>query len=250
MDRLQTLYEEKVVLKAIFKEAIKRNLISQNPWDDVVVRKPKREEILEKHKPLTEPECKALIAMAAAIDQKKNQPPALADIITFAVNTGLREDEICKLEWTDVNFKDRLIHVRKKTVVESRMKSDGQAETFQYEWKPKATQGDVPMNETVKAILQRLHNVKKSNFIFAQPDGGSCRLRLLRLTQQAAKLAGIKRIRFHDLRHTYGTLLREKGVPLETIMVLMRHADMRETLLYAKPSNHAAQEAVKRLEVA
>jgi len=70
------------------------------------------------------------------------------------------------------------------------------------------------------------------------------------LTQRAAKQAGVKRIRFHDLRHTYSTLLRDRGVPLELIMQLMRHADMRETLLYAKPSNHAAQEAVKRLEVA
>jgi integrase len=174
----------------------------------------------------------------------------LADIITFAVNTGCREDEICKLEWSDVNFKEQLIHIRTKKVIENRRKADGQVETIKYEWKPKATQGVVPMNETVRALLQRLHSVRKSNFVFAQDDGGSCRLRLLRLTQRAAKQAGVKRIRFHDLRHTYGTLLRDSGVPLDVIMQLMRHADMHETLLYAKPSNQAAHEAVKRLEVA
>jgi integrase len=106
------------------------------------------------------------------------------------------------------------------------------------------------MNDTVKALLKRLHGVKKSNFVFAHDDGGSCRLRLLKLTQRAAKLAGIKRIRFHDLRHTYGTLLREKGVPLEVIMQLMRHADIRETMLYAKPDHKAAQNAVRLLDVA
>jgi len=176
--------------------------------------------------------------------------PALADIITFAVNTGCREDEICKLEWSDVNFKEQVIHVRKKKVIEKRQKAGGQVETIKYDRKPKAAQGDVPMNEMVRALLQRLLSVKKSNFVFTQDDGGNCRLRLLRLTQKAAELAGIKRIRFHDLRHTYGTLRRDSGVSLDVIMQLMRHADMRETLLYAKPSNHAAQEAVKRLDVA
>jgi integrase len=171
-------------------------------------------------------------------------------IAAMMVNTGCREDEICKLEWSDVSFKEGLVHIRKKKVVENRRKADGQVETREYEWKPKASQGDVPMNKTVKALLQRLHSARTSNFVFAQDDGGSCRVRLLRLTQRAAKQAGIKRIRFHDLRHTYGTLLREKGVPLETIMQLMRHADIEETMLYAKPSNQAAHEAAKRLEVA
>ena len=246
----KTVYEERIVLKSVFKEAIRRKLIIQNPWEDVVVVPPKREEIRAKHNPLTEAECKALIAAATAEDQKRHRVPALADIIVYAINTGCREDEVCKVEWTDINFKERLIHVRAKKVVETRHKPDGTVETLEYEWKPKATQGDVPINNAVKAVLERLYNERKSNFVFAQPDGGSCRTRLLRLTQQAARDAGIKRIRFHDLRHTYGTLLREKGVSLEVIMQLMRHADMKETLLYAKPSTQAAHDAIKKLNVA
>ncbi len=40
------------------------------------------------------------------------------------------------------------------------------------------------------------------------------------------------------------------GQTLETIMQLMRHAGIEETMLYAKPSNQAAHEAAKRLKVA
>ena len=41
----KTVYEERIVLKAVFKEAIRRKLITQNPWEDVVVVPPKREEM-------------------------------------------------------------------------------------------------------------------------------------------------------------------------------------------------------------
>ena len=44
----KTLYEEKIVLKAIFKEAIKSSLITRNPWDEVAVNPPKKDEALAK----------------------------------------------------------------------------------------------------------------------------------------------------------------------------------------------------------
>lgn len=246
----KTVHEEKSVLKAVFKEARQRGFVLVNPWEDVVTEKPTKDEILEKHHPLTREECSRLIAAAVTLDQRKKQTPSLADIITFAVNTGCREDEICKLEWSDIDLKERLIRVRRKKVTETRQKRGACVETREYVWKPKASQGDIPMNETVKSLLGRLHLSRHSNFVFAQGDGGSCRLRLLRLTQRAAALAGIKgRLRFHDLRHTFGTLLRERDVALENIKVLMRHADLKETQLYAKPNPQAAHNAVKLLEI-
>lgn len=50
----KTVYEERVVLKALFKEAVKRRLISTNPWDDVEVEPPTRHEKTAKHHPLTD----------------------------------------------------------------------------------------------------------------------------------------------------------------------------------------------------
>lgn len=45
--------------------------------------------------------------------------------------------------------------------------------------------------------------------------------------------AGVRRIRFHDLRHTYGTLMAASGVPMRTLQELMGHRNLETTLIYA-----------------
>ena len=53
---------------------------------------------------------------------------------------------------------------------------------------------------------------------------------------KACELADVPKFRFHDLRHTFGTRLAEKGVPIHLIAELMGHADIRRTMKYV----HAA----------
>jgi integrase len=54
------------------------------------------------------------------------------------------------------------------------------------------------------------------------------------MVKEAQKRAGIPgNLRLHDLRHTFAVRLRQRGTPLEVIMGLMRHSDIRETLIYA-----------------
>jgi integrase len=57
------------------------------------------------------------------------------------------------------------------------------------------------------------------------------------------------RLRIHDLRHTLGRRLRKDlGVPLETIMGILRHADIRETLVYAPYSIEEGRAAMSKLD--
>ena len=76
------------------------------------------------------------------------------------------------------------------------------------------------------------------------------RLDILSRLKKAQKLAGIKgRLRIHDLRHTLGfRLRRDKGVALETIMGILRHADIRETLIYAPYSLDEGRAAMAKLD--
>lgn len=106
--------------------------------------------------------------------------------------------------------------------------------TRRFRWLPKATQGDVPLCQAARDILTRLHAARRSNFVFAHRDGGSCRLQLWEMVKECQKRAGIPgNLRLHDLRHTFAVRLRQRGTPLEVIMGLMRHSDIRETLIYA-----------------
>jgi len=50
--------------------------------------------------------------------------------------------------------------------------------------------------------------------------------------RQAHRRAGIKRVRIHELRHTFGTVCAAKGIPRTTIKEWMGHADLSTTEIY------------------
>jgi len=107
----------------------------------------------------------------------------------------------------------------------------------------------VPMCKGVHDLLTRLKAEATSNFVFAHHDGGSSRMHWLSLLKEAQRLAKIPgNLRIHDLRHTCAFRLRQRGVPLETIMGILRHADIRETLVYAPYAVEEGMKAIMRLD--
>lgn len=56
---------------------------------------------------------------------------------------------------------------------------------------------------------------------------------LVRRFKRALDAAGVREIRFHDLRHTFGTRMAAAGVPLRTLQEWLWHRDFATTLLYA-----------------
>lgn len=303
----KTLYFERGVLFQLFREAVKRDIIKKNPFDDVRPKKPTINEVVAAHHPLTLDEEEALLSAAKKFDGARldKDNPKFHDIVLFLVKTGLRLDEMRCLEWTDITFEDRLIRIREKRVVETRcvriaeevvaaltkqlankspddllfenkddiaafgirlkirdkdellaMKvSDVDLEnrkivsTRNYTWKPKGTNGVVPMCGAVRTLLQTMTQTRTSNFVFAHGDGGSCRLDLLDMLKTTQKIAGITgRLRVHDLRHTLAFRLRRAGVHLESIMGVMRHADIKETLIYAPYSIDEGRTAMDVLD--
>ena len=74
----------------------------------------------------------------------------LADLVRFAVNTGMREREIMDLAWQRVNIKERCLHVTDTKNHEGRF---------------------VPVNDTVAAILRR-RRPAGSAYVFSKCNGG------------------------------------------------------------------------------
>ena len=62
--------------------------------------------------------------------------------------------------------------------------------------------------------------------------------------KQALKRAGLRETRFHDLRHTYGTLMAAAGTPLRTLQGWMGHRDYKTTEIYANFAPDPTQAAV------
>ena len=65
---------------------------------------------------------------------------------------------------------------------------------------------------------------------------------LLKRFKAALKRAGVREVRFHDLRHTFGTRMAAAGVPMRMLQEWMGHRDFKTTLIYADYSP-AANEA-------
>ena len=97
----------------------------------------------------------------------------------------------------------------------------------------------VPLADRVAGELER--HFQRSAFqadedlVFCHPETGGPldRSRLLKRFKATARRAGIREVRFHDLRHTFSTRLAAAGVALRTLQEWMGHRDFKTTLIYA-----------------
>jgi integrase len=73
------------------------------------------------------------------------------------------------------------------------------------------------------------------DLVFAHPETGRPldRSKLIRRFKAATRRAQVRKITFHELRHTFGTRTAAAGVPLRTIQHWLGHADAKTTQIYA-----------------
>jgi integrase len=149
-------------------------------------------------------------------------------MILTAAMSGLRMGELIALRWQDVDWQAQRIRVRRNYV-------RGQFGT------PKSRRGSrsVPLADRLGGELDRHHRQSAyqadQDLVFGNPHAGTPLdgAALLRAFQRALKPAGVRHVRFHDLRHTFGTRMAAAGVPMRTLQEWMGHRDLRTTLIYA-----------------
>jgi integrase len=106
---------------------------------------------------------------------------------------------------------------------------------------PKSRRGSrsVPLADRLGGELDRHYRQTAyqadHDLVFANPHTGNPidGAALLRAFQRALARAGVRRVRFHDLRHTFGTRMAAAGVPMRSLQEWMGHRDLRTTLIYA-----------------
>jgi integrase len=67
-------------------------------------------------------------------------------------------------------------------------------------------------------------------------------------TEERKRIAMFKRLRFHDLRHSFISLMAERGVPLQVCMAMVGHLSAKMVRYYTHISNRAARQAVELLD--
>jgi integrase len=147
-----------------------------------------------------------------------------AAIILTAAFTGLRRGELIALHWRDVDFAGSVIRVRASY-------HEGVLST------PKSGKvRSVPMAPDVASALAKLGDrgdqVADDDLVFVGEGGGYVDGSALRRRYDAAiKRAGLRRLRFHDLRHTFGTRMIAKA-DIRRVQEWMGHADIQTTMKY------------------
>ena len=156
--------------------------------------------------------------------------PVLRVVVLAAAMTGLRQGELLGLRWRDVDWSVQRIRVR-NTFVRGEHSAEGKSDL--------STRRSVPMTDRLAGELDRWSRRSvysgDDELVFAHPHSGNPldRSKVTRRFQDACRDAGVRPIRFHDLRHTFATRLAASGQPMRTIQEFLGHADSKTTQIYA-----------------
>jgi integrase len=149
--------------------------------------------------------------------------------------TGMRKGELAHLEWEDVDFENRLLHVRAKK-----------------DWTPKGNEErTIPLTEGAIQALQELwkrNERRKPKSSYVQP-GRKGPLKDIRTGLDAAcDRAGIPRVPAHGLRHTFGSQLAMAGANPFAIQKAMGHKYIKTTMIYVDVAKPHIREQVEKLD--
>jgi integrase len=157
----------------------------------------------------------------------------LREMLLATLRTGMRQGELKGLQWEAINWDNRTLVVR-------------------YSWNdelkclesPKSNRERIiPLNAEVYEFLSK--RKQSSGFVFLDADGAPFSEK--RLNPRLAALcekAGLRRITWHVLRHTFATHLSSSGIALNTVQMLLGHATITTTMRYAHVPPSALREAV------
>ena len=155
-----------------------------------------------------------------------------------AAMTGMRQGELFALRWRDVDWSARRIRVRRNYV-------RGEFGTP----KSRRSARSLPLASRVATELELLFlgsaYKRDDDLGFAHPETGRPidRSKLLKRFKAALRRGDVRAVRFHELRHTFGTRMAAQGMPMRVLQELMGHRDFKTTLIYADyaPSEREAE---------
>lgn len=175
-------------------------------------------------------------------------------LYAVALSLGLRRGEALGLRWSDVDFDAGVLHVRQALHRVNGRLVFGPVKTDDSE---RAVAIPRPCTRVLREHRVRQDRERRSagdrwqesGLVFTTGLGTAIEPR--NVNRHFAKLcdeAGVRRIRFHDLRHSCATLLYEQGVPLENIQDVLGHSSPTVTkMIYIEVTKRVQRDAVDRL---
>lgn len=197
-------------LKTFLNFSIRRKYLSENPL----------KEMSKYPMDQKEPRYLSRDEVNLLLREAKSSPIYLT--IAIAIYTGMRQGEILRMDWKDIDFKENVIKVPITKTKKFRI---------------------IPLHSSLRAILEPSRHA--GGLIF----DGSLRTLEWEFTKIKRGMKNVDHFRFHDLRHTFASLMVRAGVDILTVSKLLGHASITTTQIYAHLYQDHAQDSIKKLQI-
>jgi len=232
---ISTIKKILVTLGQIMGYAVRHKYIAYNPIRDAERPKGQGNTKKQKIRVLTPDEVNELLEAESELKYKT--------LFQIAIFSGARQGELLGLKWSDVDWFNNQIHIQR---------------TFNnqawYDVKTKTSNRKIDLGPATMTGLKKWKlacPISKLNLVFPNKAGNPINHNNLvnRHFNPALTTAELPKIRFHDLRHTYASLLIEQGENIKYIQSQLGHSSPTVTMnVYAHLMKPVNQEAACRLE--
>jgi integrase len=232
---IKTLRTLLMTVGQIMSYAVRHRYISYNPVRDI--ERPKSRGKVKKQmiRVLTPTEINDLFQAEESLKYRT--------LFMLAIFSGARQGELLGLKWSDVDWTNNQIHVQR---------------TFNhmtwYDTKTETSNRRIDLGPLMMIALKKWKlacPISELDLIFPNESGNPINKDNMcyRYFNPALKKAGLKNLRFHDLRHTYASLLIEQGENIKYIQTQLGHSNPTMTLnVYAHLMRPYNPESAQRLE--
>ncbi len=223
----RTIKLHSVVLNLVFEYAVRNKLIKDNPCTYAVIpQTAKRSK--KKVDFYTAEQCHKLL------NTVKGEP--LYDMVYITFMYGLRRSELMGLKWSAVDFDNATIDICHTVVVNSSIIEKDKTKT-------ESSCRTYPLLDDVRAILLKRKSEQEeykklfgdcyinTDYIFTREDGSKYYPSYpTQALSKVLKKSELKRIRWHDLRHSCACMLLEKGWSMKDISEWLGHSQISITM--------------------
>ncbi len=160
--------------------------------------------------------------------------------VLLCLSTGMRIGEVCGLQWEDIDMEKSCLSVR-KTVGRSYDIDTGKTEVYIGPPKSKSSRRTIPIPKPLMQKMKKMTGLVKPEYYIISGGPKPLEPRTYRnFFIDLLDKAGVRRLKFHGLRHSFATLMVESKADIKTLSTILGHSGIEITMdTYVHPSNES-----------